>query len=129
MDGYRPYLDAPARLMPGSVKLIRVLLYIAAAITVLLAVAVPLVLGATAEVIGQVIWAAWPGVVGFFIARGLHLGGQRRFWLVIVVAGFWLLGALGALGHGNPRGITQLIFPIALLIAVTRRSARDFFKG
>jgi len=113
--------------MPTSVRTVRVLLYVGGAITLLTTLGFLVSEGFTAENIGQAIWVAWPGTVGLVIARKVHTGGRRRYWLIVVVAAFWMLGALGSLGQGDPRGITGLILPIATLVALTRRTSRDFF--
>lgn len=103
------------------------LLYVGGVITLLTSIGYLIAEGFSAENLGQVIWAAWPGIVGLVIAGRLHTGGRRTYWVIVVVAVFWLLGALGSIGQGDPRGITGLILPVATLIALTRRSSRDFF--
>ena len=113
--------------VPGTVRAIRALLVAGAVLTGLGAVGAFLVAGFNPEVAGQVVWAAWPGVLGGFLARSLYAGGRRRFWLVVVVCAFWLLGALGAVGNGHPQGMTELVLPVAILICLTRAPSRDFF--
>lgn len=115
--------------VPTSVRAVRVLLIAGAVLTVLGAAGAFLVAGFDAETAGQVVWTAWPGVLGGFLARSLYQGGRRRFRLVILVCAFWLLGALGAIGNGQPQGVTGLILPIAILICLTRASSRDFFRS
>jgi hypothetical protein len=85
--------------------------------------------GASAEVLGRLIWLAWPGVAALVLGLRLHRGGRPRFQLTMVVCAFWILGALGLLGTGDPRGLTQLALPVAVLLLITRRPARDFFAA
>jgi len=127
VSAYASYQDSSDRVLPTAVRVVRVLLYLGGVITVLSVIGLLTSDGFSAENIGQLIWIAWPGVLGLVIARKLPNGGRRWFWLIVVVAAFWLLGALAAIGEGDPRGVTTLILPIATLIAVTRRSSRDFF--
>lgn len=122
-----PYRDGSGRILPTSVRTVRVLLYAGGIITILTTLGYLISEGFNSENIGQATWGAWPGIVGLVIARKLHTGGRRRYWLIVVVAAFWMLGALGSIGQGDPRGITGLILPIATLIALTRRPSRDFF--
>jgi hypothetical protein len=113
--------------LPGQVRAVRVLLYLGAGFTVLATVGAIAVFGTSAEALGRLVWASWPGVAAFFIARRLDRGGRRLYWSVVVVCGFWVLGALAALGSGDPRGVTQLLIPTAVLVLLTRRGSRAFF--
>lgn len=127
--GTGDYFGAPSQApaLPTSVKTVRVLLYIVAGFTVLTTVGVLLAAGASPEIIGQLIWAAWPGVLGFIVALKLNTPSRLKFWLIIVAAAFLILGGLGNLGQGDPRGFTTLILPILILVFVLQRSARQYF--
>jgi hypothetical protein len=127
VSAYTPYVDRSDRILPTAVRALRVLLYVGGVITLLTTFGYLASEGLTGATVGQAVWSAWPGVAGLVIARKVHLGGRRRFWVIVVVAAFWILGALGAIGRGDPRGVTELILPIALLVALTRRSSRDYF--
>jgi hypothetical protein len=107
--------------------MVRILLYVGGVITVLTTLGYLVSEGFSAENLGLAVWVAWPGILGLVIARKVAAGGRRRYWLIVVIAAFWMLGALGSIGQGDPRGITGLILPIATLVALTRRSSRDFF--
>jgi len=123
------YFGAPsqATTLPTAVKTVRVLLYIVAGFTVLTTIGVLLAAGASPEIIGRLIWAAWPGVLGFIVALKLTTPSRLKFWLIIVAAAFLILGSLSDLGHGDPRGFTTLILPILILIFVLQGSARRYF--
>lgn len=130
MSEYQPYVDAPAQrgTMPDSVRTLRVLLYVWAGVTLLVTIGFLASQAVDGERVGQLVWAIWPGVAAYFVARGIRHGGRNRFRWTIVIAAFGILGALGAIGAGEPRGVTQLILPVAVLIAVLRPSARAFFR-
>lgn len=112
--------------LPGPVKSARVVLYLGAFFSALVAVGV-LLTGPDGATVGRMVWAVWPGVVAFLVAVHLERGGRWRYTLSLVVAGFWLLGALGTIGRGEARGFGQLILPVLLLVFVLRPESRDFF--
>jgi hypothetical protein len=124
---YQGYVETDERVLPTSVRALRVLLYAGAAVSLLLTVGALTSGNLDAETAGLLVWAVWPGFVALFLARRIGAGGRRRFWSIVVVAAAWVLGALGSIGNGDPRGITNLILPIAVLVALTRRTSRDFF--
>jgi len=113
--------------MPRAARAARILLFAGAGFTVLVVVEPLLEFQLSAELLGGLLWVAWPGVAAFVIALKMPHGGKRLYWAAIVVCAFWILGALGTLGHGNPLGITQLIIPISTLVLLTRRPSKDFF--
>ena len=115
------------RPLPEPLRPVRALLYVGAALTVLVLLGALLSGGLGAENLGRAIWAGWPGVAAFLLARRLHRGGRLEFWGVVVVCGFWALGALATLGGGELRGLTQLLIPVAVLVLLLRRDARDSF--
>jgi hypothetical protein len=122
-----PYDQGRFAPVPGQVKAVRILLFVVAGLTVLTLIGFLLSGQVSAESAGLVIWASLPGVIGLVVALRLARGGRVRFWVVVVVAALLVLGGLGALGRGDPRGITNLILPGVILFLVTRRPAREFF--
>lgn len=124
--GYFSEQEARAEL-PSSVKTVRVVLFIAAGLTVFIVVGSLLVVGAAPRFVGNLIWYAWPGVLGFFVAWKIGRPSRVKFWLIIVIAAVYLLESLAALGHGSPRGITTLIIPILLLVFVLQKPSRTYF--
>ena len=121
-----PITDAGG--MPSSLRAVRVLLYVTAALTALMTVAILLVAGTDAETLGAATWSALPGVAAFLLARGLHRGGVRRWRLLVGLEVLFVLFALGALGQGDPRGLTGLALPIAVLVLAFRPAARDYMR-
>jgi hypothetical protein len=114
--------------LPGPVRLIRILLFVLAAFTALVVIGALIIFEVTAEMLGALTWTALPGIVGLVVALRISRSRSRAlFWTVIAIAVLTLLGALGSLGNGDPRGFPQLVIPIALLVAVTRPEARRWF--
>ena len=124
--GYFPEADADTGL-PSSVKVVRVVLFIAAGLTVLIVTAALIVAGAAPRFVGYLIWYAWPGVVGFFVALRIRRPSRVKFWLIIVIAAVYVLESLAAMGQGSPRGITTLIIPVLLLVFVLQKPSRAYF--
>ncbi|GLY13843.1 hypothetical protein LWF15_02120 [Kineosporia rhizophila] len=114
--------------MPRPLKAARILLVIGGVISVVSAIAVIAVLGADAEVLGQVTWSVWPGVAALVLARGLPRGGRKHYLWTLVVGGVWIFMGLGNAGQGDPRGFTSIIIPIVILVLVTRPASRDYLR-
>jgi hypothetical protein len=115
--------------MPGPVRAARVALFIGAALTVLTVFGYLLVMGGGSEAVGRAIWVSVPGVIAFMVALRMPRGGKRLFWWAVGACGLWIVGALGSIGRGDPRGLTQLVIPVLVLVLLTRSSARRFFRG
>lgn len=124
--GYFPDPAADAGL-PSPVKVVRVVLFVAAGLTVLVVIAALLVAGAAPRFVGSLIWYAWPGIVGFFVAWKIRRPSRVKFWLIIVIAAVYVLESLAEMGQGSPRGVTTLIIPILLLIFVLQKASRTYF--
>ena len=114
--------------MPSSLRAVRVLLYVTAGLTVVTTIAFLAIEGTSAEALGAATWSAWPGVAALVLARGLPAGGLLRWRLLVALEVVYLLMALGAVGAGDPRGVTNLLLPIAVLVLAFRPAARDFMR-
>lgn len=130
MSAYSPYVEATTAggRLPGQVRAVRILLVLGSMFTALLVIGYLMVAGVTPESVGLMVWGGWPGVLAVVLARSLPKGGRRRYWLVIVVAAFWTLGALGDIGNGHPRGLTQLLLPVGILATHLQRASREFYR-
>ncbi len=118
------------RSLPGPVRTVWIALLALVIFTTLVVLGGLLLFDITAELVGTLLWTALPGIIGLVVATRIPSGGSRTmFWLVIAVAALSLLGALGTLADADPRGITQLVIPVVLLVAVTRPAARRYFSG
>jgi hypothetical protein len=124
--------------MPGSVKVIRILLFVIAAITALMVTIfltlpdnarVGLMEEANAESLGRMTWYAIPGILSLWLALRIpKAGAGTRRWIIGVEI-FAILRALALLGSGNPRGLFNLILPTVILVLAMLPSARRFFRG
>ncbi len=114
------------RALPQSLVSLRILLYVGGTIGIVATLGFLLSEGFSAETIGSALWALWPGAAAILLARGLANGGRNRFWGIVVVGAVWALMGLAQIGRGEPRGLTSLLIPIAILVLVTRHSVRDY---
>lgn len=81
------------------------------------------------QLFGLLLYAALPSVIGFVLSLYVRTGGTgvRRGLLAVHV--WFVLGALATLGgDGGGRGITQLVIPVAVIVALFRASSRDWFE-
>ncbi len=115
--------------MPGPVRAARVALLIGAGLTVLTVLGYLATVGGSSEAVGRAIWVCVPAVIACVVAVRMGQGGMRLFWWAVAACGLWLLGALASVGRGDPRGLTQLVIPVVVLVLLTRPSARRFFRG
>lgn len=82
-----------------------------------------------AETLGALTWIALPGILALVCALRLHSGGRPLFWGVLALQVLIIVQALGNLGAADPRGVTQLLFPIAILVCVLMRPSRQHLLG
>lgn len=79
-------------------------------------------------VIGLALYAAVPGVVGWLLSRRVWTGG-RGVWGGLIAVQVWLiLGGLGNIANGSVHGFTQLFVPTLILVFLTRRESREWFR-
>ncbi|MDP5314399.1 hypothetical protein [Streptomyces poriferorum] len=81
------------------------------------------------ELLGLLFYAVLPSVIGFVLSLYVRTGGTwvRRGLLAVHV--WFVLGAFATLGgDGGGRGITQLVMPAAVIVALFRASSRDWFE-
>lgn len=112
--------------MPGTVKAIRVLLFVVAALTVIVAIGTFLYadVGDPAYAAGAVTWAALPGIASLVLRRGSRV----LWWCLLALEIVYILLALANLGRGDPRGITNMVLPIVILVLLFQRSSRRYFR-
>jgi hypothetical protein len=81
-----------------------------------------------AEVLGILVYASAPGVLGALLARHVRTGGTRVRWGVVAVQVWLILGGLGNLGDGSPDGLTQLVLPVLIIVLISRPGSRAWFR-
>ena len=62
-------------------------------------------------------------------ALRLRSGGRPLFWGVLALQILVIVQALGSLGAADPRGVTQLLFPVAILVCILLRPSRQHLLG
>ncbi|MER0476837.1 hypothetical protein ABR737_00440 [Streptomyces sp. Edi2] len=113
-------------LMPGSVRVARVLAYVAAGLAALGTVVAGVMAGPGAA--GAVLGAAMPVIGVFICALRFARSGPWARVTAIVCASFLILFGLGALGRGVPTGIVWLGLGIAIAAALAPRRSGDWFR-
>jgi hypothetical protein len=124
--------------MPGSVKVIRILLFVIAAITAMMVTIfltlpdktrVGLMEEVNAGSLGRLTWHAIPGILSLWLAFRIPKASAGTWQWIIGVEIFAILRALALLGRGNPRGLFNLILPTVILVLAMLPSARRFFRN
>jgi hypothetical protein len=115
--------------MPGPVKAIQVLMFVAAAITAVTTLAFLVTVGITAAAVGAALWLVVPGAISLVLALRVPRGGVNLRRGIIALEIFYILLSLSRLGQGDPRGVVNMIFPIVILVLLFRREAKDHFAG
>lgn len=116
------------RRLPGTLRATRILLFVGGIIGVLSTLGYLVAFGADAETLGRLTWSVWPSVAALILAFRLPGGGRKHFIWIVVVGAVWVLMGLAALGRGEPRGLTSIIIPIAILVLVTRPASRRYLS-
>ncbi|MEE1747773.1 alpha/beta hydrolase [Streptomyces sp. JV184] len=81
------------------------------------------------RLLGMVLYAALPGIVGFVLSLYLRTGGVWIRRGLLAVHAWLILGALATLNDAeNGRGVTQLVLPVVVLALLSRPSARAWFR-
>lgn len=126
-QGYFESVGSAPRRTPGVITTARVLLYVLAA-----AAGIGLVSGFTAVkspyAAGLVFGAEVPGIAALVLAILMRPGRVWVRWAVVADCALYLWMAFGALDAGDPRGFAQMALPIALLVLVNVKTAREYFR-
>jgi len=115
--------------MPAPVRAAQVLMFVAAGITLVMTLAFVVSVGVSAASLGAALWIVAPGVVSLVLALRIPRGGVGLRRGIIALEIFYILLAISRLGHGDPRGAVNLVFPIVVLVLLFRRDAKDHFAG
>lgn len=114
--------------MPKPVKIARILMLIVAGLSGLLVLVLLLVGGFSSQSLALATWIALPAALNLWLALSLPGAGLGMRRAIIALSAFYILLAVGNLGQGDPRGVTNLMIPAAVIILLTRRSAKEFFQ-
>jgi Flp pilus assembly pilin Flp len=78
--------------------------------------------------LAHVVYAAAPGVLGWWLARRTWSGGGG-IWIGLIAVQAWLvLGSISNLADGSARGLTQLLLPLLILFLLTRPESRAWYR-
>ncbi|MFF8398212.1 Tox-REase-5 domain-containing protein [Streptomyces sp. NPDC016172] len=80
------------------------------------------------RLLGQVAFAAAPGTIGWVLARRSWSGGEWVWRGLLALQAWLIVAALGNVGAGSGRGFTQLFLPILIVVFLTRRESREWFR-
>lgn len=111
--------------LPRSVQWIRILLFVIAALTFVTAIALFIAADGSAYAFGYVLGLSLPGVVQLVLGLVVPKGGRGVFYAILVTEMLLALVTLVSLVRDGL--VTQLIFPVAILVLLSRPSARGFF--
>jgi hypothetical protein len=115
--------------VPRPVRAAQILMYVVATLTVVLSVTTFLVLGSSAETFGQLAWFALPGIASLALAVLMPKGGAWLWRAIIALEIVYVVLSLARLASGDPRGVVNLVVPIAILVLITRPAARSYFHA
>lgn len=131
MPGGPAPAGAGRRELPRPLGLLRVLLLVLFGATVLggigLSGSALAVDAMGARVLGILLYAAAPGVLGLLLARHVRTGGRRVWWGLVAVQVWLVLGGVANIGDGSAHGFTQLLLPALALVLLTRSQSRSWF--
>ncbi|WP_380164443.1 hypothetical protein [Jannaschia sp. R86511] len=119
---------APA-VVPTPVRVARVLLVVTAAVSVVTVVAFLSVAGLDPATVGLAVWTLVPAGLALLLAGRLGYDRPRVLWAVVALEVFFVLQALVRVADGDPQGLTNLLLPVAVIVCVTRPSARAYLRG
>ncbi|MFG3271705.1 Tox-REase-5 domain-containing protein [Streptomyces luteogriseus] len=131
-DGSSSTVNGRRRELPGPLSVALVLVHTLFAFTVLggiglLSTAASLD-AVDVRLLGQVAFAAAPGTIGWVLARRSWSGGVWVWRGLLALQAWLIVAALGNVGDGSGRGFTQLFLPILIVVFLTRRESREWFR-
>ncbi|WP_406860000.1 hypothetical protein ABZO31_06245 [Streptomyces sp. HUAS MG47] len=80
-------------------------------------------------VLGMLLYAAAPGVVGWLLVRRVWTGGNKLRWGLIAVQIWLIVGGLTNLRDGSVQGFTQLLLPVVILAFLCMQDTREWFDS
>ncbi|MFF9114608.1 Tox-REase-5 domain-containing protein [Streptomyces massasporeus] len=131
-DGWSSTGSGRRRELPGALSVALVLVHTLFAFTVLGGIGLLLTAASLDAVDGrllaQVAFAAAPGTIGWVLARRSWSGGVWVWRCLLALQAWLIVAALGNAVDGSGRGFTQLFLPILIVVFLTRRESREWFR-
>lgn len=115
--------------LPAPLRAARVLLLLLAAGTAVTVLAYLAAVDISAPAVGQSLWVCVPAVIGVLVATRLRRPSTAVLRWGLAACALWLAAALASLAQGDPRGLTQLLLPAAVLVLLLRPASRAFLRG
>ncbi|GAA2286955.1 hypothetical protein GCM10010234_28280 [Streptomyces hawaiiensis] len=131
-DGWSSTGNGRRRELPGPLSVALVLVHTLFAFTVLGGIGL-LSTAASLDAVdmwllGQVAFAAAPGTIGWVLARRSWSGGVWVWRGLLVLQAWLIVAALGNVEDGSGRGFTQLFLPLLIVVFLSRRESREWFR-
>ncbi|RNL85786.1 polymorphic toxin-type HINT domain-containing protein [Halostreptopolyspora alba] len=115
--------------LPTELRWARILLLLFAFLALTVGVSSLWLLGPGTESAASAVYIALPGFLALGFGLRLPRGRRVLFWSIVALQVWLLLKALATVTEQDPRGVTQLVLPIVVLVLVTRRPARNHLRG
>ncbi|MFF7766278.1 Tox-REase-5 domain-containing protein [Streptomyces massasporeus] len=131
-DGWSSTGSGRRRELPGPLSVALVLVHTLFAFTVLGGIGLLLTAASLDAVdvrlLAQVAFAAAPGTIGWVLARRSWSGGVWVWRGLLALQAWLIVAALGNVGDGSGRGFTQLFLPVLIVVFLSRRESREWFR-
>ncbi|CAM3899711.1 hypothetical protein GCM10009799_12530 [Nocardiopsis rhodophaea] len=115
--------------LPTPLRVARILLFVLAVVVGLQIVGGLMIYELGPELLGVLVWTALPGIAALLLGLRLPKGGRGMMAAILILQAFLLLFALGRIGNGDPRGLTNLVFPVLITVFVLQKSSRAFLTS
>jgi hypothetical protein len=115
--------------MPTPVRAARILMFVVAGLTAALTLGSLASLDAGPKSILEVSSYALPGVASFVLAWRIDRRGVALLRWIIGLQSLYILLSLARAASGDPRGLLNLLLPVAVLILITRPPAKTYFAS
>ncbi|WP_030171751.1 hypothetical protein [Spirillospora albida] len=115
--------------MPSSVRAVRVLLFVAAGLTVMAALDAGFAVGG-ARGFGVALAVTVPAAAG--VLAGLAIARRPSRWLwgaILALEILYVFWQLGRVANDDPAGVLGLIVPLVILVLACRAPARRYFRS
>lgn len=125
VDLSHAYVVDRAAPLPAALRGARALMLLLAAGTAVTVLAYLAAVELSGAAVGQSLWVCLPAVIAARVALRLRTGRTTLLRWGLGACGLWVLAALAAVVEGDPRGLTQLLVPVLVLVLLLQPTSRD----